>query len=90
MHGFKQHFAIAVLTIAVSSILIVAAQAPAGQRGGQRGAAQQGGGGRGRGAPAPARGLEVAGEVQNFVPVTDAMLRNPDPGNWPMIRRDYN
>ena len=32
----------------------------------------------------------MAGEVQNFVPVTDAMLRNPDPGNWPMIRRDYS
>jgi alcohol dehydrogenase (cytochrome c) len=31
----------------------------------------------------------VAGEVKNYVPVTDAMLRNPDPGDWLMIRRDY-
>ena len=35
------------------------------------------------------RGITVAGEVKNYVPVTDAMLRNPDPGDWLMIRRDY-
>ncbi len=45
-------------------------------------------------APAPVaaekpRGITVAGEVKNFVPVTDAMLRNPDPGDWLMIRHDY-
>jgi alcohol dehydrogenase (cytochrome c) len=32
----------------------------------------------------------VEGEVKNFVPVTDAMLRNPDPNDWLMIRRDYH
>ena len=49
-----------------------------------------GGGGRGfgRGAAAP-RGVTVAGEVKNFTPVTDAMLRNPDPGDWLMVRRNY-
>src|SRR5205823_2632233 len=35
------------------------------------------------------RGITVAGEVRNYVPVTDAMLRNQDPGDWLMIRRDY-
>jgi alcohol dehydrogenase (cytochrome c) len=35
------------------------------------------------------RGLTVAGEVKNFVPVTDAMLRNPDPADWLVIRHDY-
>ncbi len=35
------------------------------------------------------RGITVEGEVKNYVPVTDAMLRNPDPGDWLMIRRDY-
>src|SRR5512141_2170084 len=35
------------------------------------------------------RGLTVEGEVKNYVPVTDAMLRNPDPADWLMIRRDY-
>ena len=35
-------------------------------------------------------GITVDGEVKNFVPVTDAMLRNPDPGDWLMIRRDYH
>lgn len=36
-----------------------------------------------------ARGLTITGEVKNYVPVTDAMLRNPDPADWLMIRRDY-
>ena len=36
-----------------------------------------------------AAGITVAGEVKNYVPVTDAMLRNPDPGDWLMLRRDY-
>jgi len=40
----------------------------------------------GRQAP---RGITVAGTVKNYAPVTDAMLRNPDPGDWLMIRRDY-
>jgi alcohol dehydrogenase (cytochrome c) len=35
------------------------------------------------------RGITVPGEVKNYIPVTDAMLRNPDPGDWLMIRRDY-
>ena len=35
------------------------------------------------------RGITVSGEVKNYVPVTDAMLRNPDPADWLMIRRDY-
>jgi glucose dehydrogenase len=44
----------------------------------------------GRGAAAPARlDVTVAGEVKNYVPVTDAMLRNPDPGDWLMARRNY-
>ena len=34
-------------------------------------------------------GVTISGEVQNFVPVTDEMLRDPAPGDWPMIRRDY-
>ena len=35
------------------------------------------------------RGMTVTGEVKNYVPVTDAMLRDPDPGDWLMIRRNY-
>jgi alcohol dehydrogenase (cytochrome c) len=42
-----------------------------------------------RWAPTPPRGLTVMGEVKNYVPVTDEMLRNPDPGDWLMIRRNY-
>jgi alcohol dehydrogenase (cytochrome c) len=40
-------------------------------------------------APIGPRGITVAGEVKNFVPVTAAMLKNPDPADWLMIRRDY-
>jgi alcohol dehydrogenase (cytochrome c) len=48
------------------------------------------------GAAAPAatpvvtpRGITLAGEVKNYQPVTDGMLRDPDPGDWLMIRRNY-
>ncbi|HEY6507101.1 MAG TPA: PQQ-binding-like beta-propeller repeat protein, partial [Vicinamibacterales bacterium] len=57
-----------------------------GQAPGGRG--QGPGGGRGQ-APAPARGLTIAGEVKNYVPVTDEMLKNPPPGDWLMARRNY-
>ena len=48
-------------------------------------------GGRGGAGPVASgpKGLTVAGEVKNYVPVTDAVLRNPDPGDWLMIRRNY-
>jgi alcohol dehydrogenase (cytochrome c) len=35
------------------------------------------------------KGLTVAGEVKNYIPVTDEMLRHPDPGDWLMARRNY-
>ena len=38
---------------------------------------------------APGRGLTVTGEVKNFRPVTDEMLRNPPAGDWLMVRRNY-
>ena len=34
-------------------------------------------------------GLTVKGEVKDFKPVTDALLTNPPPGDWLMIRRNY-
>ena len=34
-------------------------------------------------------GVLVAGTVQDFEPITEAMLRNPPAGDWPMLRRDY-
>ena len=40
--------------------------------------------------PPTPRGLVVAGEVKNLTPVTDAMLRNPEPADWLMIRHDYH
>src|SRR5262252_3631176 len=76
-------------------------QVPAAPRGGARGAAGGGAGGDaeqapagrgGRGAAQDATpvGVTIAGDVPNYVPVTDEMLKNPDPGDWIMIRRDYH
>src|SRR5207237_10859530 len=36
-----------------------------------------------------APGITVAGQVKTYVPVTNAMLRNPDPADCLMIRHDY-
>ncbi|HXJ38594.1 MAG TPA: c-type cytochrome, partial [Bryobacteraceae bacterium] len=69
--------------------------AAAAGRGGRGGAAAAGAGGRGLGQGvfpvnlAPPRGLTVDGVVKNYAPVTDEMLRNPDPGDWLMLRRNY-
>jgi len=65
----------------------------AGARGDAGGDGQQpaaGRGGRGAAQDTTPVGVTIAGEVPNFVPVTDEMLKNPDPSNWPMIRRDYS
>ncbi len=43
----------------------------------------------GTGTPPRARGLTVGGTVRNYVPVTDAMLKDPAPGDWLMVRRNY-
>ena len=55
-----------------------------------RGAAPAAPAGRG-GAPANAGplGVTVPGTVKNYTPVTDEMLRNQDPGDWLMARRNY-
>ena len=41
-----------------------------------------------RRAGAPA-GLTLSGDVKNYVPVTDEMLLHPDPGDWLMVRGNY-
>src|SRR5262245_51775186 len=43
-----------------------------------------------QGRDASPTGLTVRGTVQNFVPVTDAILRNPAPTDWLMLRHDYS
>jgi alcohol dehydrogenase (cytochrome c) len=57
----------------------------AGAAGGGRG----GGPGRGGAAAARPRGITLAGDVKNFTPVTDTMLKDPPPGDWLMVRRNY-
>lgn len=39
--------------------------------------------------PEPPQGVTVAGRIENFTPITDAMLEDPDPADWPMHRRNY-
>ncbi len=34
-------------------------------------------------------GVILPGTVENFRPISDAMLTNPAPGDWPMLRRNY-
>jgi alcohol dehydrogenase (cytochrome c) len=83
-----KHIVLALLGVmAALTILVAGSQEPAAPQGGARG----GGGGGQRGAPQfpGPTGLAVTGEVQNYVLVTDAMLRRPDPNDWLMIRRDY-
>jgi alcohol dehydrogenase (cytochrome c) len=55
---------------------------------GGQGPGPGGPGGPGQGEPEPT-GVIVAGTVQDFVPVTSAMLQDPSPGDWPMLRHDY-
>ncbi len=50
----------------------------------------QGGGNNATGPEESRTGVTVRGTVQNFVPVTDATLRNPAPGDWLMLRHDYS
>ena len=38
---------------------------------------------------APRRGISVAGRVEDYVPVTENMLRDPPDGDWLMARRTY-
>jgi len=67
-----------------------AAGAPAGRGAGpaaQTPGAAGGARGRGQAAP-PILGLTVAGQIRNYTRVTDDMLRNPPPDDWPMLRRD--
>jgi alcohol dehydrogenase (cytochrome c) len=87
---------VGISTIATGQLLAQVVQA--GGRGGGRAGAGRGGaaaggplGGRAE-APVPTtpRGLTVKGEVKNYVPVTDAMLKNPDPNEWLMLRHDYS
>jgi alcohol dehydrogenase (cytochrome c) len=82
-------YAIGIAALALSAAAVGFAQAPAGAGGagaaGQPGG--QGGGGRaGGGAPPP----PVPAVLQNYAPVTDARLKNPEEGNWLMIRRTYD
>jgi len=66
-----------------------AAPAQGGRAGGAAGRAGGAGGDDGPGPARAARGLILKGDIANYVPVTDEMLRSPDAGDWLMVRRNY-
>ena len=72
---------------------IATGQAPSGGRGGRGGGSMVLGAGstsgQGRGGAITARGVSVAGEVRNYVPVTAAMLKNPPAEDWLIFGRNY-
>ena len=76
-------------TAAQTAAQTAAAPAAGGGRGQGAGAAAGPGGGRGAARAAQPRGVTVAGEVKNYVPVPDEMLKNPPAGEWLMARRVY-
>ncbi len=82
-------------TVQISSIAtgqrLQVAQAAQGGRGRGRGGPNEPLGGRAE-APVPPtpRGLTVPGTVKNYTPITDAMMRNPDPTEWIMMRHDLH
>jgi alcohol dehydrogenase (cytochrome c) len=66
--------------VAIGSV-VAAARAPAASSNATAGATRAG--------ELPPLGPIVAGIVEGFAPVTPEQLRDPPPGDWPMIRRDY-
>ncbi|HLK50968.1 MAG TPA: PQQ-binding-like beta-propeller repeat protein [Bryobacteraceae bacterium] len=71
-------------------IRTVATGQPRAQAGGRGGARARGNQRAEAPIPPTPRGLVVPGEVKTYTNVTDAMLRNPDPSDWIMIRHDYH
>jgi alcohol dehydrogenase (cytochrome c) len=71
---------------------VAPAGAGRGGRGGRGGSLIQGAGstaGQNRGGTSIVRGVSVPGEVQNYVPVTAEMLRNPPASDWLIFGRNY-
>ena len=83
-------YIVGIAALALSAAAVGFAQAPAGAppaqgRGGQAGGGQEGAA-RGGGAPPP----PVPAVLQNYAPVTEARLKNPEESNWLMLRRTYD
>jgi alcohol dehydrogenase (cytochrome c) len=76
-------------TIATGQAPPANSQAPG--RGGRGGGSMVvgAGSGNGRGGTSATHGVNVAGEVKNYVPVTPAMLKNPPPEDWLIFGRNY-
>jgi alcohol dehydrogenase (cytochrome c) len=72
--------AVAIGSVATGRTPAAIASSP---RGGTAGAGRQ------AQTPAGRTGLTVTGDVNDYVPVTDEMLRHPSPNDWLMIRGNY-
>src|SRR6476620_5292547 len=89
---------IVILALTSQGVPVAQQDTPGQDTPGQAPAGRGGGGGRGGGAArsqaerdyvAPVRSPQNKPTV-TVRPVTDAMLRNPDPGDWLMFRRTYD
>jgi alcohol dehydrogenase (cytochrome c) len=80
----RVQYIIGLTALAVSAAAAGYAQAPQGAGAGGQG----GGGGRGGGPNFPPP--MVPAVLQNYAPVTEARLKNPEESNWLMIRRTYD
>jgi alcohol dehydrogenase (cytochrome c) len=76
--------------VVIRSVATGQIKAPGAGRALQNAAAEPLGGRAEAPVPPTPRGVVVPGEVKNYMPVTDAMLRNPDPSDWLIIRHDYH
>ncbi len=81
----RLQYSIGLVALAVSAATIGYAQGP--PAGAPGGAVQ--GGGRAGGPPAAAP-APVPAILQNYAPVTEARLKNPEENNWLLLRRTYN
>ena len=80
----------AAVSAATSAVAQAGAGAPAAGAEAAGGGAPASGAAPAASSPAPEPGgVTVAGTVDDYRPVTDDMLRNPDDGDWLMIRRNY-
>jgi alcohol dehydrogenase (cytochrome c) len=87
--AFTPTTSVAIGSVATGTATATAAAAGRGGRGAAGDAAGGRAGGRGGAPAAGVLGVTVAGDVANYTPVTDEMLRSQDPGDWLMARRTY-
>ena len=86
----RVQYVLGLAAIAIFAVTVGYAQAPQGGGGRAGGAARGGGGGRAGGGATVQAPAVMPAVLQNYAPVTDARLKNPEENNWLLLRRTYN